>query len=272
MNTVVSKTEFHEGIELISARPKGKARATPLLFVHGAFAGAWVWQEHYLPYFAEHGWASYALSLAGHGQSAGREHLDLISLQEYVQNVRSIIAELPATPVVIGHSMGGMVTQKLLEQAELPGVVLMSSVPPAGLLAASTYLLMTEPILFVELNHALIGGFPQFDTLRKALFAQPIAEDDLLRYFTHMQPESSRAVWDMSWFDLPHPARMHLPPMLVLGAEQDRLVPASQVLQTATSYGTTATIFPATGHGLMLESNWQDSAAFIANWLELQGF
>lgn len=273
MNASASQTELYQGLELLSHLPEKDARATPLLFVHGAFAGAWVWQEHYLPYFAKRGWRSYALSLAGHGGSLGRERLDLISLHEYVQNVRQIIEHLPAKPIVIGHSMGGMVVQKLLEQFELPAAVLMSSVPPTGLLAASTYMLITRPMLFLELNKTLTGGFPQFNTLREALFAQAVDEQDLQRYFSHMQPESTRAVWDMSWFDLPHffASDKH-PPVLVMGAEQDRLVPVPQVHQTARYYDTEAVIFARTGHGMMLEQNWQETAACIARWLEKQGF
>lgn len=265
-------TEFHAGLEVITTAPVGSARPTPLLFVHGAFSGAWIWQEFYLPYFAEQGWRCSALSLAGHGKSAGRERLDLISLQEYVDNLHTVIATLPARPVILGHSMGGMVTQKYLETDDAPAVVLMSSVPPSGLLASTTHLMMTQPTLLVELNRALNGDIPQFDTLREALFAQPVAETELLKYFLLMQPESTRAVWDMTWFDLPRPARMRRPPMLVLGAEHDRLVPSPLVEQTARVYGTEATIFANTGHGMMLENHWQESAEFIAAWLIKQGF
>lgn len=271
MNTT-STTAFHAGIEVLSTTPVSEARPTPLLFVHGAYSGAWIWQEFYLPYFAEQGWACHALSLAGHGKSAGRERLDLIPLREYVDNLQAVVATLSAPPVILGHSMGGMVVQKYLERADAPAVVLMSSVPPTGLLASTTHLMMTQPALLVELNRALNGGIPEFDTLREALFAQPVAETELLKYFLLMQPESTRAVWDMTWFDLPRPAHMHRPPMLILGAEEDRLVPAPLVEQTARAFDTDATIFPATGHGMMLEAHWQHSARFIANWLRAQGF
>lgn len=271
MNTT-SATAFHDGLEVITTAPRAAAQPTPLLFVHGAFSGAWIWQEFYLPYFADQGWACHALSLAGHGKSAGRERLDLIPLSEYVDNLQHVVASLPAPPVIIGHSMGGMVVQKYLERANAPAVVLMSSVPPTGLLASTTHLMMTQPALLVELNRALNGGIPEFDTLREALFARPVAETELLKYFLLMQPESTRAVWDMTWFDLPRLARMHRPPMLVLGAEDDRLVPAPLVEQTARSFDTEATLFPDTGHGMMLENHWQESARFIADWLRTQGF
>jgi len=267
-----TRTEFHEGIELIVVEPSAAIRATPLLFVHGAFTGAWIWQEYYLDYFAQCGWRSCALSLAGHGNSQGRERLDMISLQEYVCNVRSIVACLPTPPVLIGHSMGGMVTQKVLEHEDAPAVVLMASVPPSGLLVASTQMLLSHPTLFMELNRAFNGGIPQVSTLSDALFMHPVSESNLLRYFLCMQPESARAAWDMTYFDLPNLARMCRPPMLILGAECDKLVPASQVEQTAEAYGTTAHIFSDLGHGMMLESTWQESAAYIADWLSQKGF
>lgn len=266
------KTEFHDGIELITAEPEGPARPASLLFVHGAFVGAWVWQEHYLPYFASRGWTSHALSLSGHGGSQGREWLDQISLQQYVQDVRRIIARMPTRPVIIGHSMGGMVAQKVLEHEDAPAVVLMSSVPPAGLFAATAQMLMSRPNLLAELNRALNGAIPQLESLREALFHQPISDEVLLAYMLRMHPESTRAVWDMSCFDLPSPARMHRPPMLVLGAEHDNLVPASQTQHTASAYDTDAHIFPDIGHGMMLEAGWQATAEHIADWLIEQGF
>ena len=54
-------------LEVISKYPAGAARPTPLLFVHGAWHGAWCWDEHFLDFFAAHGYAAHALSLRGHG-------------------------------------------------------------------------------------------------------------------------------------------------------------------------------------------------------------
>ncbi|RLC08454.1 MAG: alpha/beta hydrolase, partial [Deltaproteobacteria bacterium] len=55
-------------LEVISKYPKGKKHSVPILFIHGAFAGAWCWEEYFLPYFADHGYESHALSLRGHGK------------------------------------------------------------------------------------------------------------------------------------------------------------------------------------------------------------
>jgi pimeloyl-ACP methyl ester carboxylesterase len=72
--------------------PAGKARPTPLLFVHGAYAAAWCWEEHFLQFFADAGYAAYAVSLSGHGGSPGRKQLDSFSILDYARDVASIVA------------------------------------------------------------------------------------------------------------------------------------------------------------------------------------
>ena len=257
-------------LEVISRRPPEKVglRDTPLLFLHGAYAAAWCWDEHFLPWFAAKGFECHALSFSGHGGSPGREHLDSFGIDHYVQDVASVAAQLPAPPVLIGHSMGGMVAQKYLEKHEAAGVALLSSVPPQGLWAAALGLAFQKPGLMGDLNRLLGGGKVALDTLRQAMFAQPVGLDDLARWYRRMQPESHRAIWDMTLFNLPLKSRMRLPPLLVLGAEHDSLIPASQVEMTARHYGVEAEIFPGMGHGLMLERDWESVAGRILDWLE----
>jgi non-heme chloroperoxidase len=61
---------------------------------------------------------------------------------------------------------------------------------------------------------------------------------------------------------------MHKPPLLVLGAEFDHLMPPSSVEMTARTYGVPAEIFPGLGHGLMLERDWRLPADRLRNWLQ----
>ena len=261
-------------LEILSQHPDSKAHATPLLFVHGAFGGAWYWQEHFLPYFAAQGYATYALSLRGHGGSAGHEHLDWWSIADYADDVDSIIADLAQKPVLIGHSMGGFVVQKLFEREHPAGAVLLASVPPQGLMSSSLSMMMVQPDLLSQMNRVFEGGWNAFgapsEVLRDALFAQEIDTTTLQRYATQMQPESQRALWDMTMFDLPRVRQVDLPPLLVLGAEHDRLIPASQAHATAAFYGVDAEIIPNIGHGMMLEKDWQIVADRILTWLTSQ--
>jgi non-heme chloroperoxidase len=257
-----------QNLEVLVRTPAGSAHGTPLLFIHGAFTAAWCWEEHFLPFFAEAGYAAYAVSLSGHGASRGRDRLDSLSIADYVADVAEVAAGLPAPPVLIGHSMGGFVVQKYLESHAAPAAVLMCSVPPQGLMSAAMGMLFSRPSLFQDLNRLMGGGQVALESLREALFAQPVSVDDLSRFYRWSQPESHRAIWDMSLFGLPQPGRMHKPPLLVLGAEFDHLMPPSTVEMTARTYGVPAEIFPGLGHGLMLERDWRLPAERLRNWLQ----
>jgi len=258
-------------LEVLTRFPAGEPRPAPVLFIHGAYTGAWCWEPYFLPYFAEAGYASYAVSLRGHGRSKGRSILDSTGIADYVADVASVVSRLPAEPVLVGHSMGGMVVQKYLEQANARAVVLMASVPPQGLWASAIGLAFKKPGLLGDLNRLLGGGKVPLDTLREALFFEPVPLERLKHYYEGMQAESHRAIWDMTLFNLPHITRMHRPPMLVLGAEHDHLVPASMVEMTGRSYGVEAEVFAGMGHGMMLERSWRKVAGRIGQWLAAEG-
>lgn len=263
-----------ESLEVFSCAPRQpRPELPPLLFLHGAYTAAWCWQEHYLAFFAAAGFASHALSFSGHGRSRRRDHLDSYSIDDYVNDVVETVATLPAPPVLIGHSMGGFVVQKYLEKHTAPAAVLMCSVPPQGLAASAFGMLFNQPGLFADLNRLMSGQQVALDSLRAALFAQPISVDDLARYYRLAQPESHRAIWDMMLFNLPHTRQVlaHLPggrdSLRVMGAEHDMIIPAALVEMTARSYGTDATLYPGMGHGLMLEADWRTPAQDIVAWL-----
>ncbi|MCL2875337.1 MAG: alpha/beta hydrolase [Betaproteobacteria bacterium] len=259
-------------LEIISRLPASPPRhRMPILFVHGAYAGAWCWEEHFLPWFARRGWDSYAVSLSGHGRSQGREDLDILSLDHYIADLIKAIGTLPVPPILIGHSMGGMVVQKYLERAAAPAVVLMASVPPQGLIYSALGLLFTAPHLLADLNQIMAGGEPSADNLYQALFHQPVADGDLRRYWKLFQPESLRAVWDMTFYNLPDVSRAYRPPMLILGAQYDRLISPGQVEMTAKAYGIRPEIFLNMGHAMMLERHWEKVAVRIDEWLIEQG-
>lgn len=263
----MNNTRFGE-LEVLCHAPEQPAHEHPLLFIHGAYVSAWCWEEHFQPWFARQGWTTYAVSLSGHGRSRNRAHLDTYSIDDYVRDVAEVAAKLPAPPVLIGHSMGGLVVRKYLERHDAPAVVLMSSVPPQGLMGSAMGLMFKRPSLLSDLNRIMAGDDVDIDSLREALFHQPVDADALQRYYRLSQPESHRAIWDMSLFNLPQPGRMHRPPMLVLGAQHDALIPPDQVHMTALTYGEQAEIFPNVGHGMMLEHDWELIAMRIDAWLK----
>ena len=106
----------------------------PLLFVHGAAVGAWFF-EHFLGFFSSRGYHSYAFSLRGHGTSYGHENINSYVLNDYVCDLKDIIKSLSQKPIVIGHSMGGAILQRLLSEDDdlIDHAILISSPPPSGI-------------------------------------------------------------------------------------------------------------------------------------------
>jgi pimeloyl-ACP methyl ester carboxylesterase len=117
-------------LEVLKKIPEAKSNKAPLLFVHGGLHGAWCWQDKFLPYFSSNGFPSYALSLRGHGNSDGGDRLDSFSFSDYLEDILKVILSLKEKPILIGHSMGGAITQKVLHfhPAQIKAVVLMASI------------------------------------------------------------------------------------------------------------------------------------------------
>jgi hypothetical protein len=125
-----------------------------------------------------------------------------------------------------------------------------------------------DPDLFQQLSltqHA----HPRYATvegLRRAVFSASVPDDVAARYFARMQPESQRAMFDLTWpqyFWIVDSAV----PVLVLGAENDTLFPADMVAETARVYGIRPEIFPNMAHAMMLEPGWEQVADRIVGWL-----
>jgi len=259
-------------LEVVTTKPPAEARPTPLLFIHGAWHGAWCWTEHFLPYFAQHNYISHALSLRGHGNSEDRKRLRWTRLADYVADVDQVVSQLEKPPVLIGHSMGGLIVQKYLETHQMPAAVLLAPVPPTGVLPTTLRLARQHPLAFVKANLTLslypIIGSPELT--REAFFSQDMPRQLVDKYFASMQDESYLAFLDMLGLDLPQPKKVETP-LLVLGAARDTMFYPSEVEATAHAYNAEAEIFPDMAHDMMLEDGWQSVADRIISWLKEQG-
>jgi len=263
----ILRSALSSRLEVLECRPAIESDRPTVLFVHGAYAGAWTWAEHFMPHFAARGFPSYAVSLRGHGESAGRDSLEWHSLRDYVDDVEETIDALEEAPVLIGHSMGAMVAMKYLERAAVPAAAFLAPVPPQGLFSASLALAFARPGLFAELNGLLSSGRASLDAMHKALFAGPVPADKLLGYYARFQRESPRAIWDMTFFNLPQRWRMQRAPMLALLAERDALFPSDQSLAGFGAFGVEAEVLDELGHAMMLEPGWQRAADRLLEWL-----
>jgi alpha-beta hydrolase superfamily lysophospholipase len=192
-------------------------------------------------------------------------------MADYVQDVTLVADNLPSRPVVIGHSMGGLIVQKYLETRDAPAGVLMASVPPRGYLGSSLRWMKRHPWHVTKM--ALTGkslayvNTPQL--ARERFFSQHTPESHVLEYATRLQEESARSGVD-GLLKLPRTRRVTTT-LLVLGAQDDGAVTRKEVRATARAYRTEAEFFPEMGHNMMLEAGWAAVAGRINTWLGTHG-
>ena len=256
-------------LEILHVVPEQRRHALPVLFVHGSFCAAWVWREHFLPYFSAQGFEAYALSLRGHGGSEG--DLWSASLEDYVEDLDRAIERIAAVPLLVGHSLGGMVVQKYLERKPLPGAVLLASLPPHGLMSLGVGMMLRDPLLLqqVFMAEANLVKSLDFQVLRQALFSTDLQEDKAHNYLRRMGAESVRVLADLLQVRVVEPERVRRhAPVHVIGAQNDALVSTQMTDLTARTYHTQAQILPDLAHAMMLDSRWQEAADAVRVRLE----
>jgi pimeloyl-ACP methyl ester carboxylesterase len=259
-------------LEMIDKGSPTESHPVPLLFIHGALHAAWCWDDNFLDFFAANGYRAMALSLRGHGTSPSSKPLNKCTIADYVDDVRSVTATLPATPVLIGHSMGGFIVQKHLETGQAPAAVLMSSAPPRSWSLTSTLLARKHPGLAVKVNmtRKSLSRYPTPAHAREVLFCTQTPEPIVEQCFARLQEESYRAiVYDMGLVNLVRPRRVTTPMLVLEGA--DASWGRRPATENARAYHTEAEFFPDMGHDMMLEPGWQAVAERIDGWLTSRG-
>jgi pimeloyl-ACP methyl ester carboxylesterase len=258
-------------LEMISKYPATALHPTPLLFIHGTLHTAACWDVHFLDYFAQHGYAAHAVNLRGHGNSEGREKLRWTRIADFVEDVADVARQLSSPPILIGHSMGGFIVQKYLEKYKAPAAVLLSSPSPAGLLPTALRTARRQPWAFAKVNltMSLLPLIATPELVGEAFFSKDLPKELLLEYWKQTQDDSFRAFLDMVALDLPKPAKVKTP-LLVLGAAQDSMIAPPEIEATAQAYNTQAVIIPDVPHTSMLDPHWQAVADLILAWLNEQ--
>lgn len=256
-------------LEVIDKGGAAATHATPLLFVHGAFHGAWCWDDHFLDYFADRGYHALALNLRGHGGSPSAAPINACSVLDYVDDVATVAGRLPVAPVVIGHSMGGFVVQKYLALHHAPGAVLVASAPPTGIAPATVRVAWRhrrEAMRTRSFSRPL-DFFAAPGVSRATFYHSATPEEIVTACTSRLSAESARVLYrDLLYRHLARPKRVTTP-VLVLGAELDGFFTPREVAATARAYCTEPVMFAGMGHNMMLERGWEAVAAHIDQWL-----
>ncbi|MBO6771249.1 MULTISPECIES: alpha/beta hydrolase [unclassified Thalassospira] len=260
-------------LEIFRRSPTGKPKSKhPLVFVHGAFTGAWCWNEHFLNWFADKGFETVSFSLRGHGGSGGRQLRSLASIDDYVEDLEEVVDTLGQTPVLIGHSMGGYIIQKYLEQHTAEAAILMASVPPEGLLASNAMMAMAQPDLYFQMAWLQAIGPHTFlrERLGRAMLSPDIAEDEGMIYFGRLETESQRALLDMMGANPIFLTADYAPAMLVIGAHDDEIIQSELIHHTARKYHADYALVDDIHHAMMLDKNWEKVAETMLEWLQVK--
>lgn len=262
-------------LEVVSHVPETLVHQTPILFLHGAWHAAWCWEDYFLPYFAERGFAAHAMSLRGHGLSEGRGWLRWVSMEDYVTDLVEVARSLPQTPVIVAHSLGGFIAQKYLEDYDAPAVVLVAPAPAKGGWKFTRRIIRAMPGAFARASLTM-SPYALINTVERAqhiFFSGGMPRAEVERHFARIQEDSFRAYLDFLLFALADTRRIKArgTRMLIVGGAEDRIFPAPDQEALAALFGADLMLLPDTAHDIMLEANWQAAADRIIGWLGEKG-
>jgi len=237
-----------------------------VLFIHGAWHGAWCWEEHFVHKFTAAGYDCHTLDLPMHDQSGKVNGINQLSIDDYVAAVKIKVDEIDEQLIMIGHSMGGIILQKYLEQYTCAKAVLLAPAPPHGIFR-TTLKFLTKPYAWWPLLTMNLYGL--VDTpykVRWAFFSNKISDEDLQRYTYKLCSESYLAFLNMLMprIKLGHHRSI---PMLVLAAELDNIFSIRDNERTAGKYDAELIIVKNIGHDMMLDNGHDGVSDIIIKWL-----
>ena len=198
--------------------------------------------------------------------------LRLAALVDYYADM---VAQLPEKPILIGHSLGGLIVQLLLQRGLAAAGIAIHSVPPQGII--------TLKLSFLKAGWGGLGFFTplretylmSFSTWQYAFTNGMELEAQKAGYYTFIIPESKRIVRDTLTsaakvdFSKPHP------PLLLISGSEDHLIPASLNYSNYKKYRTPDSVTDykeskGRTHFVLGQPTWKEDAAYILDWIERQ--
>ena len=240
------------------------ATGVPVLCLPGLFAGSWTF-ERLLPLIARRGYPAYAMSYRGHPPLAPMRSIGSQSLMDFARDA-SAAAQSLDRPIVIGHSLGGLVALLLAGRNLVRAAVLVSPAPPRGISVLSPPILlrMTSYLPAMLLSRAFLPSNAHLD----ALVLNRVPEADRAAIRDRFVADSGRAARQISLGVYKVPTRAVRAPMLVVGSEDDRFIPLGVARRVAHKYGAAFHVARAHGHFLFSEPEWEAEAAHILDWID----
>lgn len=249
----------------------------PIVLIHGTNAGPWT-MANFADFFTSNGYVCHCPAYRNHDPTPSHEQASQIkglSIADYVEDIASYIGTLSEKPILIGHSLGGVVAQKLAARGLARAIILLNGSVNWGILPT------TEQER--ELGRILISAgaiweetlLPDFETMAR-FGLNRLATDEQHRVFDQLGPESGRVLFELFlWmFDDNQTTKINYDaidcPILMVSGTEDLAIPPSTAKRIAQCHGELATFHEAVGFGhyLTLEADWRQIADLCAEWLD----
>jgi pimeloyl-ACP methyl ester carboxylesterase len=250
-----------------------------IVLIHGLFVNNTSWKQ-WKSYFEAQGYTVYTPANPGHEgeptQLRANIHPQLTKtgFEDVVMNIVKLIDTLPEKPIVIGHSLAGLVVQKLIELDKAVAGISIAGAPPKNVFAPLATIKIVLPVVnFFKGNAPFLGSK---DWYHRAFFNNySRAESDQLFESTAV-PESRKIARDtlltaFASIDFKKPHQ----PLLFIGGEKDNIFSAQFIQKIAGSYQDKNSVtdfkaFDGRSHFLCGEKGWKEIADYILGWLEKQ--
>jgi pimeloyl-ACP methyl ester carboxylesterase len=256
-----------------------------IMFIHGAWLTAQSW-ENLVSYFEDKGYTCIVPEWPYRDKSLEElrantpDELAEIGVTELVEHFEAKIKALPEQPILIGHSFGGIIVQKLLDRGWGKAGVAMDSVAPEGVLAVDFNVLKANSstlFKWMNWNKVLHMTFPEF----QFAFTNTFPEDQQQYFYDrYVVPESGRLFFQAAFAQLDphHPMKVDFKnneraPLLLTAGEFDHLIPAHVSKSNYEHYKhstarTDFIEFKGRSHLLIAQEGWQEIADYVSNWLD----
>lgn len=244
---------------------------TAIVMVHGAFCGGWAFERFRAPFEAT-GFEVVTPDLRGHEAGAPASAVVGVSMTDYAADIARLCETLPEPPVLLGHSMGGLVAQLAARRARVRALVLLAPSPPWGVVGSSLEEAATA--FGVQIAGLFSSGALEPDRgLMRAYSLDRMSQADREAAVARLGPESAMAVREtLNWWLDPFMTTSVGPgaiaaPSLVISGQGDVVHSSATARAVAERIGAAFKIMPGMSHWLVGEPGWESVAETAITWL-----